>query len=366
MIGFYQDNNISPVRQDISNWTAHATRRAALYRQLGILPAFVEGRTVLEVGPGSGYNSLYTASLNPSRYVLIEGNPKGVSDIKTLLPYGVELVPTYLEDYQSQEQFDFVFCEGVLGALGIPQPETLFRQLMRFVAPGGVLVITCTDYVAWLPEMLRRLFAQMLVNPDDSLEAKVVKLLPIFTPHLDQLGGMSRRYDDWIIDNLINPASVGVLFTIPDAIEALPDDFEVYGASPAFITDWRWYKSIDGEYNQRALRQYWQNVHNFLDHSKVLPARQYEANKVLYRHCADIHEGIRQFEQSRDMEILKIIKLDLQRVMAEVESFSLTSANDLREALYLLSDLSIDTLTHSKRFGSLFGRGQQYLSFSRK
>src|SRR5919204_7018496 len=84
LLDFYRRHRISPVRQDIRDLGAHFGRRAALYRHLGILPAFLRGRTVVEIGPGSGFNSLYTASLDPARYVLVEPNPRGVDDIRQL------------------------------------------------------------------------------------------------------------------------------------------------------------------------------------------------------------------------------------------------------------------------------------------
>src|SRR5687768_7560883 len=83
-LAFYTAHGISPVRQDISDWERHRQRRSALYRQLGILPAYLKVRSVLEVGPGSGHNALYTASLGPSRFVLVEGNSTGIGDIRAL------------------------------------------------------------------------------------------------------------------------------------------------------------------------------------------------------------------------------------------------------------------------------------------
>ncbi len=60
---FYQKHKISPVRQDISDLQSHFQRRKALYFHLGIMPNGIRDRKVLEVAPGSGHNSLYTASL---------------------------------------------------------------------------------------------------------------------------------------------------------------------------------------------------------------------------------------------------------------------------------------------------------------
>src|SRR5438128_11836711 len=83
LVDFYKRHGLSPVRQDISNLETHFTRRAGLYRHLGILPSFVRGRTVLEIGPGGGFNSLYTATLQQARYELLEPNPTGVTHIES-------------------------------------------------------------------------------------------------------------------------------------------------------------------------------------------------------------------------------------------------------------------------------------------
>src|SRR6058998_3079939 len=55
LVDFYRQHGISPVRQDISNLEVHFTRRAGLYRQLGLLPGFLRGRSAIEIGPGSGF-----------------------------------------------------------------------------------------------------------------------------------------------------------------------------------------------------------------------------------------------------------------------------------------------------------------------
>jgi len=77
-IDFYRRHGISPVSQNISNLKKHLERRKALYRHLGIPPTLVKDRTVIEFGPGNGHNAIYTTSLNPSRYVLVDGNPTGL------------------------------------------------------------------------------------------------------------------------------------------------------------------------------------------------------------------------------------------------------------------------------------------------
>ena len=78
-LDYYGANAISPVNQDLSDLALHLERRESLYLALGIVPAFVAGRSVIEFGPGSGHNAIYTSSLRPRRYVLVDANAVGLA-----------------------------------------------------------------------------------------------------------------------------------------------------------------------------------------------------------------------------------------------------------------------------------------------
>lgn len=79
---FYQSNNVSPVLQDVADAKKHLVRRELLYRSLGLPSTFFRNRSVLEVGPGSGQNSLHVASSLPSSLTLVEPNKAGVIQIE--------------------------------------------------------------------------------------------------------------------------------------------------------------------------------------------------------------------------------------------------------------------------------------------
>jgi SAM-dependent methyltransferase len=377
LLDFYRRHRISPVRQDIRDVRAHFGRRAALYRHLGILPGFLRGRTVLEIGPGSGFNSLYTASLQPARYVLVEPNPRGVDDIRQLfsgypaLADRVEVVPAAAGEYRSAEPFEFVFCEGVLALAGLPDPTPLLRTVARHTAPGGMLVITCIDAVSDFSEIMRRFIAQRLIDPAGDLDDHVRRLLPAFSPHLSTLSGMNRRHDDWIVDNLLNPASIGPLLTIADAIKALDGAFDVFGSSPRFLTDWRWYKSIAGEsdrFNALALEAYWTNVHNLLDYREVWAARDGDENRRLYDTCATVRRAVQDYERSRDRAVVDVVLAGLDTIIASVGAFSARTGDAMAELRSLLARPGVDAadVAAARGFAAWFGRGQQYLSFSRR
>ena len=372
---FYQKHKISPVRQDISDLQSHFQRRKALYFHLGIMPNGIRDRKVLEVAPGSGHNSLYTASLEPASYTLVEPNPTGVEHIEKLYSDYPELGKNLLikqvsiENYESSNHFDFVFCEGMLP--GHPNPLAALKRLARLVVSGGTLVITCCDELSFLPEMLRRFLGAFLVDSENTVQEKVRLLMPIFAPHLDTIKGVSRRYDDWIIDTLINPAVTGNLLSIPDAISAIKNDFDCYGSSPHFITDWRWYKSMVGEdpnFNQVAINQYWRNAHNFIDYRDTFYPRSKTENRLLFEICKSTSVKIGKFEITRDVCLIQEISENLEAIEKITGNFSKETATAFKEFRAIISESSINktALKESANFASLFGRGQQYLSFIRR
>jgi SAM-dependent methyltransferase len=377
LVDFYRRHGISPVRQDISNLQAHFTRRSGLYRHLGLLPSFLRGRSVLEIGPGSGFNSVFTATLEPSRYVLLEGNPAGVADIERLfsefpvLRERIEIASALVEDYNSGERFDFVLCEGMLALAGVADPAALLRTVAEFVAPGGVLVITCIDAISDFAETLRRLCGQLLIDPGDPLDAQAASLTAVFGPHLASLPGMSRRHDDWVIDNLLNPASIGPYLPIPDAIAALHAEFEFFAASPHYGTDWRWYKSLTPgatRYNELGTEQYWETAHNLLDCRRLFPPRDPLANRQLYAQCMATRDLIREYEKTRDVGVVSSIRARLGEAERSVRAFSHDIADAVKDVSALVQRVPPDAqaVAASPRFGPWFGRGQQYLSFSRR
>ncbi len=366
-VDFYAKNEISPVSQDISNLKKHFAVRGALYKHLGLAPALVKGCTVLEFGPGSGFNSIYTQALAPSRYVLVDGNSVGLEQTATLLAkHGdgtikPELHESYIEDFTSDELFDLVLCEGVIPTQ--KNPSAFLKKVASHVAPGGVLVITCIDSVSYLSELLRRAVAFALVREEMELNEKVQILTPIFAPHLATLTGMSRPVEDWILDNMIQPF-YGPLFSIGEALTCLEKNFVPYGTSPRFLTDWHWHKAIHDETSTRAVKNYQSEVHNLIDHNRIFPTRPATENLPLIQSCQAVCDAVYSFAETRKKETLAQICSLVEVVAKEVNSFSPEVATALHDYNHTVETfLSSGKLKDFASFAGLFGRGQQYLSF---
>lgn len=372
-VDFYSENRISPVAQDISDIGKHFDRRTALYRHLGIAPGLVRGKSIIEFGPGSGYNSIHTSSLKPRRYVLVDGNPAGLESTRDLISeYAAgetehAVIESMIEEFETDERFDIVLCEGVI-PLQL-NPKGFLQHVAKFARPGGLVAITCMDNVSQFSEVMRRVVGTLLVHPDASVSEKLKILRPVFQPHLDTLSGRSRLVDDWILDVIINPW-LGSQLSIADAIETLDNEFDVYGVSPSFMSDWRWYKQIHGDdaaYNERAINAYYANLHNFIDYRFTWDARPEQPNQEMLAICDSLFDAEKRFRTDRDVVMLVGIRGALAKLSTLVREFSSETASAI-DNYSVAIDAYLDggSLGNLRRFAPLFGRGQQYLSFIRR
>jgi 16S rRNA G527 N7-methylase RsmG len=138
---FYAEKKISPVHQDISNIAKHYRRREKLYRQCGVPVGLLKNKEVLEVGPGSGYNTLAFFAWNIAHVDLVEPNRTAVADMEQLFhkidSKKYKIYPQIFEEYatQCERKYDFVVAEGFLNNL--PVATDIFHKLLTFVKMGG-------------------------------------------------------------------------------------------------------------------------------------------------------------------------------------------------------------------------------------
>lgn len=370
-LDYYGQHGISPVSQDISDLDAHVARRVGLYRTLGLAPIHFKGRRVLEVGPGSGHNSIVTARLDPAHYTLAEPNPAGFAALRALfereglLSDAVDLQPCASEDLPQGEPYDIVLAEGMLSGVG--DQRAFLASLLARCAPGSILVVTCVDPVSYFFETIRRALALRLTAEVSDFHDKVELLAAAFEPHLQALTGASRPVVDWVQDNLLNTAAAVAAasnaFSIDRCLELLGEAAFVCGASPSLFADWTWYKRLPadpGAYNARYRERYWRVLHNLIDCRITTSARDADANRELHRLCYAfnhrVEQGLEHCTPDELGSLLVSIRANLQA--PEVTERALAAAAEL---------LADPELTPAKvaAAGDLcpaFGRGQQYLS----
>jgi SAM-dependent methyltransferase len=379
-IDFYHQHSISPVHQDLrgGNFIKHFQCRRALYLHLGVVPSMIKGKSVLEFGPGSGHNALFTNAQQPERYVLVDGNQTGLKETKENIEKyssvkNVEFIYSLIENYSSSTPFDIVLCEALI-AFQV-DPMEFVKIPAQFVAPGGVFIITCTDSVAVLSDWLRRLYGAILVREVTDLEERLALLRAPFETHLSTLAGMSRPIDDWLLDNVIQCLSPNIgrgRFSIGEAISVLDADFDVYQSSPNFMTDWRWYKNIYGEelkYNQRFCDGYLNNLHSMLDYRCDYAPRNAEDNRELLALCDQAFDLIHQMLRTNtvsEQSYLQTLKLTLDDISDNVDSFSRDAALAIRDFSQFLDNCDSPESYEFNEFIPFWGRGTQYLSLVKR
>ena len=377
-IDFYNLHQISPVSQDITNLKKHWERRHALYCHCGIPPVLVKGSRVLEIGPGTGHNALYTNSLQPERYVLVDGARQSILSLKKMFKShfsdfsNCEIIESDIKEFRTDRFFDIVICEGTIPFQ--KEPQEFLKYISGFVAPSGLLIITCVDSVSYLSEILRRIISCLIFHEQacHEIHDRLAAIKPVFAPHLKTLKWMSRPVEDWIYDNILQPF-IGEYLSVKDAVESLKDTFDVYGSSPHFFVDWRWYKDIHGKdtsFNEIAVDLYLRNVHNLLDYRFLFDSIDIETGHLLIELCNDIYNISIEFQnhgiQKQSLENLVDI---LQKLSSITISFSKQTSEAITEVSSgILGFIDGNRFPRNRldSFSSWFGRGQQYLSFIKR
>ena len=144
-------------------------------------PNLINGKDVLEVAPGSGHNSIFTSSLLPKSYDLVEPNPKGCKDILTIFKSlnikhtKPNLYQLTLEKFNKNKLYDVVITEGWPGGF-LSFDRKMLRKLSSFVKPGGLLLISFFPTIGAMSTYLRRLIAHRLVLNSSSFEKNTIIL----------------------------------------------------------------------------------------------------------------------------------------------------------------------------------------------
>jgi hypothetical protein len=373
-LSYYGQHGIVPVRQDISDLNRHFARRCALYRHLKIIPIAIKNRTILEFGPGTGDNAVFLASCEPEICVLVDGNPASIQAISEKFQDG--LLPrsrfvckmSDILEYADARRYNFVLCEGVLP--GQEAPEMFLTHVASFASTDGIVVITTLSPTSLLAEVCRRVLKPVLSATVSKHDTLLQEITSFFSPDLRSLPGMSRRHEDWVLDNILHPWPARITFSIPEAIATLDHDFDLLGSSPNFIQDWRWYKAIPAHqktWNDLAREEYARWSPYLLDY-RVQPSTPIEnlaaELDASCKRALDIHHKIWHHDEIKEIplfieclgEIRKVIDKELPETAHSIADF----VNGLNQLIAGIKNPDFGT------FRSWFGRGQQYVSFTRK
>jgi hypothetical protein len=235
-----------------------------------------------------------------------------------------------------------------------------------FVRNGGVLCVSTNNGISYLSETLRRLFRDRFFDTTGDVHEQARRLIPYIQPHLQHLRGMSRPVEDWILDSIVQPLQDRLLLGIPEVIACLNEKFDVYGSSPRFLSDWRWYKDIVGEdrgFNELALANYFQNNLNLIDYRCEFPKHTVAFGKKLEVLGSQSWDLMRKIEHGDETAWQDFFTL-MEELCAHIEKKAPLTVAALVEILNLLKSGHPDM--ELQEFPQWWGRGQQYLSLIKK
>tara|TARA_B100000959_G_scaffold182117_1_gene190413 strand:- start:4470 stop:5630 length:1161 start_codon:yes stop_codon:yes gene_type:complete len=368
---FYMEYGISPVRQNIDDIQKHLERRSSLYRKIGAPSILFKDKNVLEVGPGSGHNSLYVASCKPGRYDLLEPNKTAQMGIKELYStikldlIKPNLIKQKLEDFSTDIEYDIVICEAWLGVSA--HEREMMKKLGELVSQGGILITTIASPLGSVSNGIRRVLSWDIVRNIDNINKKQKILLDAYSAHLDTMNDMSRVYEDWVIDTLINPGFL-TMCPQPDMfIDDIGGKFDIYESFPKFYNDWRWYKSLYGKnklFNEQFLNSYHRNIHNFFDYRNCHTQISKELGREIEVESFNFISQIARKEDNNDAIIDDKIFNSIQNIGLFMSNINDYWINSFKEVADLMESKSItkNDISKMKYFHKLFGRELIYVS----
>ena len=370
---YYVREGISPVHQDISDLKKHFQTRESLYRLLGLIPSFFKGKDIIEIGPGSGHNSIYTASLLPKSYVLVEPNPIGVKDIRKIFKNFTSkhtkpnIVLKSLEDYKNNKLYDLAICEGWLGGTD-DYEKKMYIKFSSLVKSGGVMINTLYSPIGGMATFLRRLLSYRLISKKDTMRKKTTILEKAFSSHLKTLSSMSRSHKHWIQDSILNPHIYVGISTPRIFAKILNNKFSLHQSVPHFTSDWRWFKSLHGnkrKFNENFLSEYDSICHCMIDFRMNGVKRSNKKNNELEMMCIDFATAAKNNEDFGHAEYKKNIEPIFKKIINNVGSdLPVNSKKALQEVSLLLKKkvIKINDVAKMSKFKFFFGREQCYLS----
>lgn len=374
-IEFYGKHNISPVRQDISNLEKHYERRKKLYKHLGMPVQVFKNAEVLEVGPGGGYNTLAYFYWGVTHIDLVEGNPKGIHEMRELFTKcnvsedKYDIISCMIENYQTDKKYDVVIAEGFIPS--IYNQKEVIGKLKELVKKDGIIVITCIDYISIFIENMKRMVGSLLSARIEEYNEKLKWLVDFFGPQLTKLEGVTRSAEDWVLDNVLNPAtSNGMYLSLIEAMDLLGEDFEVLGTSQHMFTDYSWYKDLTYDIKADYRKQFCMKRYSLLmaNMPEVIVSEQ--ISNILDNSFKRIDELRIEYLNTMENNFVDQILMELERIENYIkENFDKMFVDVFMELKEVLANTKDNKKIVFEEYGNLFaafGRGQQYISFVRK
>lgn len=214
-------------------------------------------------------------------------------------------------------------------------------------------------------EQMKRFVCHYLIADVEDYNEQVKYCTNLFEAQFSDLNGMSRTVEDWVKDDMLNPAfNNEIILNMAEAIKLFGDDFYVLGSSQKIFTDYSWYKDLSYLENENCIKQFEEKQHTFLMTGiKESKMNQYD-HSFLKKQLSEIRSKCILFETDGRDVIDDILSL-LETVIHIAANIDMKFFKFVRECIEILSGLKNDKNINLEKFQVFFkavGRTQQYLS----
>ena len=375
-LSYYTKYNIIPViKLNNQNLKKLSFQRDNLYNVLKLDKKLLLNSSVLEIGPGTGYNAFYLINNKIKSIDLVEGNTPSINYIKNTLTKidkkKYKIFNCDFNNFKSNKKYDLVICENVLS--GLNNPKDFLKKMSTYVKKDGYLIINCSDTVSLLSEKIRGLISKLILESNlnfknASFEDKTKTLSKIFITHMSSLKSFTRLIDDWVQDVLLYEFwwKKKKYFSILESIKVVEKKFNFYSSSPSFFEDYTWYKKIKNDhFNNLAKKEFFLNQHNFLDNRTFNFKISIKANIKLNKIVDSISNDILTIEPKKVINLIKNLN-KLEKFYETLGYESKLTCKSIRNVSDILTEYEGSKKINIKKLNSIkkwWGFGTQYVVF---
>ena len=312
-LSYYHKINQVPTIDISDNKNLLLKQRFAFYFTLKILESDFNNKTVLELCPGSGYNSYYLLEKCKIKSIeLVDYSDDSIKKLnKNLSKFeNTTIKRERIQSYDTKKVYDFVIMENALD--GFKSDEIIFKKLCKFTKKGGSIIFNFGDIFGIFSTKIRFLYSKLILDQRNisDFNDKLKFLSSLFSSHILYLSKNSRSTEKWVLDNILNEEWIKRenYFDYNKLKKLIKSNFLIKSTSPAFEKKFTWYKNKNFDtHNLEIFEEYNKQKINLLDFETKFK-KEFNTKK-LEQHITKLYKLISKIELEDKIKVENLNKI---------------------------------------------------------
>ena len=288
-------------------------QRFAFYFTLKISENDFNNKTVLELCPGSGYNSYYLLEKCKIKSIeLVDYSDDSIKKLnKNLSKFeNTTIKREKIQSYDTKKVYDFVIMENALD--GFKNDEIIFKKLCKFTKKGGSIIFNFGDIFGIFSTKIRFLYSKLILDQRNinDFNDKLKFLSSLFSSHILYLSKNSRSTEKWVLDNILNEEWIKRenYFDYDKLKKLIKSNFLIKSTSPTFEKKFTWYKNKNFDtHNLEIFEEYNKQKINLLDFETKFK-KEFNTKK-LKQHITKLYKLISKIELEDRIKVENLNKI---------------------------------------------------------